>query len=217
MAQELQFRALEKRRSSAIAWVLAAIVVAGVVGAVAWGLTRSAASDDAARSLAAAQAQVGEFQKALAERDRLLKSAHDLEDLLQSPGQAMGVFYRAAPDATESGVVVANPGQHAARFFLYGLVAPPTSGEYAAVARSVDGTRKVLSRILPDDMGDGFLLTRDVPPGTQALEVALRPAGHDGVQDTDIRISARYPTRADERGVLMVQQEQVQGRSGRKR
>ncbi len=217
MAQDLQFRALEKRRSSAIAWLLVAVVIAGVLGAVGWGLTRVSASQDTARALATAQGHLAEYQKALDERDKLLKAAHDEGDLLRSPGQAIGIFYRAAPDATESGVVVAAPAQHAARFYLYGLVAPATTGEYHAVARAADGTRKLLERILPDDLGDGFLLARDVPDGTATVELALIPAGRSGVQDGDIRISARYPTRADERGVLVQQQQPVQARTGKKR
>lgn len=217
MAKELQFHALEKRRSSVLAWLLAVVVVAGVVGAVAWGLTRVSASDDTARALAAAQGHLQEYQAALEERDKLLKTAHDEGDLLKSPGQAMGIFYRTAPDATESGVVVAAPAQHAARFYLYGMVAPATAGEYRAVVRAADGSRKALARILPDDLGDGFLLARDVPDGTAAVELALVPTGRDGVQEGDVRISARYPTRPDERGVLTQQQPAVQARTGKKR
>ncbi len=217
MAQELQFHALEKRRSSVVAWLLTLAVVAAVVGAVAWGLTRVSASEDNARALKVAQAHLQEFQGALDERDKLLRDAHDEGDLLKSPGQAMGIFHRAAPDATESGVVVAVPSKHAARFYLYGLVAPPTTGEYRAVARAADGTRKVLGRILPDELGDAFLLSRDVPDGIATVELALVPPGREGVQDDDVRISARYPTRPDERGVLMQQPPPVQARAGKKR
>jgi len=216
MAQELQFHALEKRRSSVVAWLLTMVVVAAVLGAIAWGLTRVSASEDNARALKAAQAHLQEYQSSLDERDKLLKEAHEEGDLLKSPGQAMGLFYRAAPDATESGVVVAVPAQHAARFYLYGLVAPATTGEYRAVARVADGTRKVLGRILPDEVGDAFLLSRDVPDGTAAVELALVPPGRDGVQEGDVRISARYPTRPDERGVLMQQEPPPQARTGAK-
>jgi hypothetical protein len=215
MAQELHFHALERRRSGAVTWLSILVVVTGVLAAVAWGLTRVSAWDESARALAAAQAQLQEFRGALAERDRLLKAAHDEIDLLESPGQAMGIFYRAAPEATESGVVMAAPAQGAARFYLYGLVAPAASGEYAAVARMADGTRKVLGRVLPNDLGEAFLVSRNVPGGTAALELALLPSGHDRVEQGDVRISARYPTRSDERGVLV--QESAQARTVKKR
>lgn len=215
MAQDLRFHALERRRSSPLSWLLVVAVVGAVVGAVSWGLTRAAASEQVVRELGALQSQAEQYRKALADRDCLLAGAHEEGDLLRSPGQALGILYRVAEDATESGIVVADPARHAARLYLYGLVAPAGSGEYAAVARGADGARKVLGRILPDDSGSGFLLAGDVPAGTAAIELAFRPPGRDAVEEDQVRVSARYPKKPAERGVLV--QQPVEARSGKRR
>ena len=203
MTTELNFRALERRRSGALAFLFITPVVAGVVAAVAFGLTRVSASEQVVQDLGAARAKLEEYQKALLDRDALLAKENDELDLLRSTGQAAGVFYRSAADATESGVVLASPGQHAVRLYLYGLAAPAGSGEYLAVARGADGSRKVLGRVLPDDAGNGFLLSRDVPAGTADIELALRPPGGESVAERDVRVSARYPASPGDRGMLV--------------
>ncbi|HET6437413.1 MAG TPA: hypothetical protein VFG59_05090, partial [Anaeromyxobacter sp.] len=214
MAHDVQFRVLERQRPNVVAWLLTIVVIAGILGAVGWGLTRVSGNADMERQLAQASAQVEEFRKALSDRDQLLAKAHDAEDLYRSPGQAIGVFYRAADTATESGVVLANPGRHAARLYLFGLVAPASAGEYVAAARDGDGKRTVLERILPDDLGNGYLLTEKVPDGTVGIDLALRPAGKDSIDPQDVRIAARYPAGKEERGVLLQQEpQQVQARS----
>ncbi|HET6414465.1 MAG TPA: hypothetical protein VFG53_20620 [Anaeromyxobacter sp.] len=203
MSTELNFRALERRHSGALVFLFIIPVVVGVVAAVAFGLTRVSASEQVVQDLSAARAQVGEYRKALEDRDALLAKENDELDVLRSAGEAALILEGSSPSATESGVVLASPGQNTVRLYLYGLAAPPGSGQYLAVARGADGARKVLGRVLPDDKGSGFLLSREVPSGTTDIELALRRAGSESVLDKDIRVSARYPRGRDERGVLV--------------
>jgi len=203
MPTELNFRALERRHSGALAFLFITPVAAGVVGAVVFGLTRVSASEQVVQDLGAARAQLAEYRKALEDRDALLAKENDELDVFRSAGQAALILKGSSPNATESGVVLASPGRNTVRLYLYGLAAPAGSGEYLAVAKGADGARKVLGRVLPDDTGSGFLLSREVPSGTTDIELALRAAGSESVLDKDIRVSARYPRGRDERGVLV--------------
>ena len=106
-------------------------------------------------------------------------------------------------DATESGVAIANPDQRAVRVYLYGLVAPPEGREYVVAARGEGGARKALGQIIPSELGTGYLLARELPEGTSAIELLLREGGDERLEGALPRVAARYPRTAEERGMLM--------------
>lgn len=184
-------------------WLIVIPLVVMIIGAIVWGaMTVSRASTyqaDAER----AKGQVAEVQRSLDERDKLLVQARADEAILKSPGQAAGMFLGVAKDATESGLVLANPAEHTARVVLYGLVAPPEGQEYVVAARDAQGARKPLGQVIPTEAGTGFLLARDLPEGTAAIELLLRKAGAESLDGATPRVAARYPTRAEDRGILM--------------
>ena len=64
----------------------------------------------------------------------------------------------------------------------------------------------------------GFLLARDLPDGTTAIELMLREAGAETLDGATPRVAARYPASAEERGVLVQQEERppAQARRGRR-
>jgi hypothetical protein len=164
---------------------------------------RSAASAAAAHAqLDQAKNTVAEMEKSGKERDKALADAAKDDQLLRSAGQATSTFAAAGPDATESGVALANPNQKAVRVILYGLVQPPEGQEYAVVARPKDGAPQIIGTMLPNDQGDAFVLARNVPDGTVAIDVMLHPTGDKALEKATPRVSARYPASAEERGVL---------------
>jgi len=147
------------------------------------------------------------------------------EGLLRAAGQATAIFYGIDPQALESGVAVALPGDRAAKVILYGLQAPPEGQRYTLAARGPDGTLTPLRDVPVGGDGSAFLLARDIPERTAALELVLRDAslgpvggepeaggkGQAGagappgspisLEGATPRVAARYPAE-DERGVL---------------
>jgi hypothetical protein len=194
-------RVLEKDAGEKKLWLLILLPLIAIAALVIWAMQQGARTSDLEQQAAAAKAQAEEFQKSLDERDKLLAAARAEEGLMRSPGQALGIFYAADPRAQESGVVFAHPDQKAVRVYLYGLGQPPDGQEYAVAARTADGGGKRLGNVLADDRGSGFLLAKDVPDGTVAIEVVHAPTGQEGLEGATPRISARYPGEGD-RGIL---------------
>lgn len=194
-------RVLEKDSGDKKIWAVILLAALGVVALVGWAIQQGSRTGDLERQAAAAKAQAAELEKSLEERDKLLSEARAEEGLMRSPGAALGVFYVADPRAQESGVVFAHPDQKAARVYLYGLGAPPDGQEYAVAARTAEGEAKRLGNVLADEQGNGFLLAKDVPDGTVAVELVYAATGQEGLDGATPRISARYPGEG-ERGIL---------------
>lgn len=183
-------------------WLIVIPIVVMVIGAIVWGAMTVSRSGTYQAEAERAKGQIAELQRSLDERDKLLVQARADEAILKSPGQAAGMFLGAAKDATESGLVLANPAERAARVVLFGLVAPPEGQEYVVAARDAQGGLKPLGQVIPTEAGTGFLLARDLPEGTAAIELLFRKAGAESLDGATPRVTARYPTRAEDRGIL---------------
>lgn len=205
---------LDRQTSDKKVWLLVIPVVLLVAGGIVWALGAVSRADGLAREADRARAQAADLEKSLEERDKLLVQARKDEALLTTAGQATALFFGASPQATESGIAVAVPDQRAARLVLYGLVAPPEGQEYVAVARLADGGSQPIARVVPSELGTAFLLAKDLPEGTSAIELAFRPAGQDTLDGAEPRVSARYPATPEDRGILMPAQ--AQARRGRR-
>jgi hypothetical protein len=206
-------RVLERERSNRKAWLLIIPAVAALLGIVGFGLASLGQADSVKRELTRARAEADDLKKQLDKRTEALAEARTDQSLLESTGQAAALLYGVAPDAYESGLVLAHPGSHAAIVHLFGLRAPEGQ-EYAVAARAPDGSLVDLGPVKPDERGDGFLLTKKVPEGANAIELVLKPSGQAGLEGATPRVSARYPTRPEDRGVL--QAPAVQARRGRR-
>lgn len=194
-------RVLEKDTGDKKVWLLVILGAAAVVALVGWAVAQGSRTGDLERQASVAKAQAAELEKSLAQRDELLTAARAEEAVMRSPGAALGVFYAADPRAQESGVVFAHPDQKAVRVYLYGLGMPPEGQEYAVAARTGEGEAQRLGSVLADERGNGFLLARDVPEGTVAIELLYAPTGQEGVEGATPRIAARHPGEG-ERGIL---------------
>jgi hypothetical protein len=190
-------------------------VVLLVMGAIAWALVQGARASGAERAVAGSRQQVEELQKQVAEKEKLLSHAVKDESILRSPGQATALFFGVGEKATESGVALADPDQRTVRIYLYGLVAPPQGQEYVVAARAGDGAPRPIGSLSVTPAGSAFLLARDLPQGTNAIQVMLRPAGQDSLEGATPRVSARYPVTEEDRGILM--QPEAQARRGARR
>ncbi|HET8733438.1 MAG TPA: hypothetical protein VFM45_06655, partial [Anaeromyxobacteraceae bacterium] len=133
--QRIEFGAvLNKGKGDAKVWLIVVPVVILVAAAVIWGGVTVSRAGTYKTDLVRANDRIAEMQKAIDDRDKLLVQARSDEGLLKSAGLATGMFFAAAKDATESGIAIANPDQHAVRVYLYGLVAPPSGREYVVAA-----------------------------------------------------------------------------------
>jgi hypothetical protein len=205
---------LDRDASDRKLWLVIIPIVVLVLGLVAWAVAQGSKAGDLRRQLRAEQQQTGDLQKTVAERDNLLKQAHVDEAIQQSPGTAVALFYGVNPQAEESGVVFAHPAEKAARVYLYGLTAAPAGQAYVVAARTADGKLKPLGDVVPGNDGGGFLLAKDLPSGTNAIELVLQPQGDKTLDRAEPRVAARYPANG-ERGVL-TQAPAVQARRGRR-
>lgn len=202
--ERIEFGAvLDKGKGDAKVWLIVIPVVVLVAAAVIWGGVTVSRAGTYQADLVRATDRIAELQRSLDERDKLLVQARSDEGLLESAGQATGMFLGAAKDATESGIAIANPDQRAVRVYLYGLVAPPSGREYVVAARDAGGALRALGPILPSELGTGFLLARELPAGTSSIELLLREAGSQSLDGATPRVAARYPKTAEERGILM--------------
>ncbi len=204
---------LEREKGSGKVWLVVIPAVVALIGLLVFAMASLSKADGLQRDAHAAEARATELQKAVDERDKLLVKARENEDVLKSAGQAAAIFASVDPGATESGIVFAHPSSHAVNVYLYGLRAP-AGQQYAVAARTKDGSLKQLGTVLPDDLGDGFLVSRDVPDGANAIQLLLEPAEAKDTSGATPRISARYPTTPNDRGILVEQQ--VQARRGRR-
>lgn len=194
---------LDKDKPDHKVWLLVIPALALVVGGIVWGMLTVSRAGAHQKDAERAQAQVAELERSLDERDKLLVQARADEAVLESAGQATGLFLGVAKDATESGVAIADPDKRSVRVLLYGLVAPPQGQEYVVAARDAEGARKPLAAVIPSELGTGFVLAKELPEGTTAIELLLRDAGAEELSGATPRVAARYPSRPDERGMLM--------------
>jgi hypothetical protein len=195
-------RVLEKDKGDKKVWLLVLLVLVGVTALVVVAIASRGKVSGLEREVQASTGRLEELQKSVDERDKLLVQARADEAVMKTAGQAAAMFYSVAPDATESGIAFAHPEQKAVKVYLYGLTQPPDGQEYAVFARAGDGTQKPLGPVLPDQQGNGFLLAKEIPEGTAAIQLVFRPTGDEGTEEATPRIAARYPSGPDERGVL---------------
>lgn len=193
---------LDREESSKKVWLVIIPVLLLVGAGIVWAVGAGSRADAAQRQVAARDAQIGELQQAVEQRDKLLVEARANEALLQTAGQATALFFGVSPRSTESGVAVALPGERAARVVLYGLVQPPQGEEYVLAARTGDGAAQPLVGIIPSEAGTAFALVKDLPEGTRAIELLHRPTGQEDLSGATPRVSARYPATPEERGIL---------------
>lgn len=209
---------LDKGAGDGKVWLIVIPAVVLVIAGIVWGAMTVSRAGTYQADAERAKGQIAELQRSLDERDKLLVQARSDEAIMKSAGQATGMFLAVGKDATESGVVLANPDQRAARVVLYGLVAPPEGQEYVVAARDAQGGRKPLGQVVPSETGTGFLLARDLPEGTAAIELLFRESGAETLEGASTRVAARYPASAEERGILMQPEARppAQARRGRR-
>lgn len=210
---------LAKEGSDKKIWLIVIPLILIVAAGVVWAAATVSKADSYRTEAERSRAQVAELQKTIDERDKLLTQARADDGLLRTSGQAAALLFAdpKAKEPTESGIVVAMPDQKAVRVILYGLVAPPQGEEYVVAARAKDGARKALGRVMPTADGNAFLLAKDVPEGTVRVDLVLAKAGAEDLADATPRVSARHPTSASERGILVEQPAPaVQARRGRR-
>lgn len=195
-------RVLEKDQGDKKIWLLVLLALLGVAALVVVAVASRGRANALEHEVQTSKGRLEEMQKSLDERDKLLVQARADEGVMKSPGKATSMFYGVSPDAVESGIALAHPDAKAVKVYLYGLTQPPDGQEYAVFARTADGTPKALGPILPDNQGNGFLLSKEVPDGTAAIQLVFRPTGQEGTDQATPRIAARYPTSPDERGIL---------------
>lgn len=169
-------RVLEENRADRRVWLVIVPAVAGVIALGVVGIYGISQANTVKDDVAAARARADELQKAVDQRDALLVAARSDESLLRSAGQATAIFYGIDPRAVESGIAVAVPGERAAKVILYGLQSPPSGQRYTVAARGADGALSALRDVAVDSDGAAFVLARNVPEGTTALELVLREA-----------------------------------------
>jgi hypothetical protein len=203
---------LDRETSDKKIWLLVIPILAAVIAGSVWAFSAVSRADSFRAEADRERAQNAELQKSLEERDKLLVQARAEEGVLKSAGQASSLFYGVAPDATESGLVIANPSEKAAKVYLYGLVAPPAGQEYVIAARGADGTPRPLGTVLPSEAGTAFLLAKDLPDGANVIEVLFRATGSQSLDGAAPRVAARFPANENERGILT---EPVQGQARR--
>jgi len=192
---------LEGKGSEGKLWLFIIPAIVGVFAIAGYGMMQISKAGSLERDAKAAQAQVTELQKTVEQRDELLVHARAEEGLQRSPGSAVALFYGVNARAHESGVAFAHPSERAVRAYFYGLTAPPEGQEYVVAARTESGEAKALGDVVPGNDGTGFLLARDLPEGTAAIELLLRSRGQEDLDGAEPRVSARYPANG-ERGVL---------------
>lgn len=204
---------LEKNGSDAKLWLLIIPAIVAVLGIAGYGIAQTSKTGALERDAEIARQQVAELQKTVEQRDKLLTEARADETVQRSAGAAVALFYGVNPRAQESGVAFAHPSEHAVRAYFYGLTAPPEGQEYVVAARTKGGEAKALGSVLPGNDGTGFLLAKDVPEDTVAVELLLRPRGQENLDGAEPRVSASYPGQG-QRGVL-TEAPAVQARRGR--
>ena len=205
---------LEGKGSEGKLWLFIIPAIIAVFAIAGYGVMQISKAGALERDARAAQAQAAELQKTVEQRDKLLVDARAEEAIQRSPGAAVALFYGVNSRAHESGVAFAHPSENAVRVYFYGLTAPPEGQEYVVAARTKGGEAKALGDVVPGNDGTGFLLARDLPEGTTAIELLLRPQGQEALDGAEPRVSARYPANG-ERGVLTETAPAAQGRRGR--
>ena len=204
---------LEGKGSEGKLWLFIIPAILAALGVAGYGIAQTSRTGALEREAKVAQQQVAELQKTVEQRDKLLTEARADETVQRSAGAAVALFYGVNPRAQESGVAFAHPSEHAVRTYFYGLTTPPEGQEYVVAARTKGGEAKALGAILPGNDGTGFLLAKDVPEDTVAVELLLRPRGQERLDGAEPRVSASYPGQG-QRGVL-TEAPAVQARRGR--
>jgi hypothetical protein len=194
---------LDKKGSDAKVWLIVIPVVLAVFALAGFGAMQMSKTGALERQAEQARAQAEELQKTVEQRDKMLTQARADESLQKSAGSAVALFYGVSPRAQESGVAFGHPDDQAVRVYLYGLAAPPEGQQYVVAARTKAGEAKPLGTIVPTAEGTGFLLARDLPEDTVAIELAFAKEGDAKLESAEPRVSARYPASENDRGVLL--------------
>jgi hypothetical protein len=176
-------RVLEERTGDRKLWFFVVPAILALIALAGVGIYGISQASTVKRDVATARAKADELQKSVDERDKLLVAARADENVLRSPGQAIAIFYGIDPGAVESGVAVAIPADRAAKVILYGLQPPPEGQRYTLAARAQDGTLAALRDVPIGGDGSAFLVAKNVPEGTTALELVLRDASLGAVGD----------------------------------
>jgi hypothetical protein len=176
-------RVLEGKGSDRKVWVLIIPVVAGLAALLVFAGLAIAKADGLESRVKVAEQQAQEAQKAIEQRDELLKKARADEGLLRSPGQGVSVMAAARPGSSATGAAVVHPEQSAVKLFLFGLEGPEAGQEYRVEAVGAGGERAALGRVAPDSRGTAFLLAKNLPEGATRVEVVLAKAGAESKED----------------------------------
>jgi len=167
-------RVLDAKTSDRKVWFLIIPVVLGLAALIVFAGLAISKSGGLESQVRLAEQQVQEAQKAVEERDALVKKARADEALLRSPGQGVSVMAAAQPNSPATGVAVVHPDEAAVKLFVFGLSRPEPGQEYRVVARA-ENERTTLARIAPDDRGTAFVLAKNLPEGASRIEVVLAP------------------------------------------
>lgn len=157
-----------------------------------------------------ADQRVEEANKAVSERDELLKKARADEAVLRSPGQGVSVMAAAQPKSPASGVAMIHPEHGAVKLYVFGLEHPQAGQEYRVEVIGPDKQRKQLGRIAPDDRGTGFLLAKDVPEGSTAVEVVLAAVTPNG-EGASAKVSGEAGAQQDAQGAEQAEAKAEEG------
>jgi hypothetical protein len=181
-SSDLEFgRVLESKGSDRKVWFIIIPAVLGLCAVLVLAGLAIAKAGELESKVALAEQQAEESQKAIEERDNLLKKARADEGVLRSPGQGAAVMAAASAESPASGVAVVYPDQSAVKVYAFGLAQPETGREYRVVAIGKDASaRTTLGKIVPDSRGTAFLLARNVPEGATGVEVVLAEVQADG-------------------------------------
>ena len=170
-------RVLEGKSSDRKVWFLVIPLVLGLGALLVFAGLAIAKTGGLESKVELAEQQALEAQKAVEERDALLRKARSDEAVLRSPGQGAAVMAAAQADSPASGVALVHPEQSAVKLFVFGLERPEAGQEYRVEAVAKErGERTTLGVIVPDDKGTGFLLAKNLPEGATGVEVVLAKA-----------------------------------------
>jgi hypothetical protein len=173
-SSNLEFgRVLDGKTSDRKVWFLIVPAVAGLAALIVFAGLAISNSSGLESKVRLAEQQAQEAQKAVEQRDDLLKKARADEAVLRSPGQGAAVMAAAIPGSPASGVALVHPDQTAMKLYAFGLEHPQAGQEYRVEAIGPEKQRTVVGRIVPDDRGTAFLLAKNVPKGATGVEVVL--------------------------------------------
>lgn len=166
-------RVLDGKTSDRKVWFLIIPVVLGLGALLVFAGLAISKAGGLESKVRLAEQQVQDANKAVEERDALLKKARADESVLRSPGQGAAVMAAAQPESPASGVALVHPDQQAVKLFVFGLAHAEQGQEYRVNAIDAEKARTLLGKVVPDDRGTAFLLAKNLPEGATGVEVVL--------------------------------------------